>query len=165
MRQLIIIFFILLTQIGLAIDVSVLPSSKQVNLGAVGLDDGFYGGPEGNINLTIANKTVGTPADLSVQISQPLMSNEGQTIAASALMWKIYWASISAIPWDGVDTSSSAGFNSWVSYRVLTDDTVLRVNPATNALVNVTLGTQLTRIPAVQPSGIYRTQIMFTVTQ
>jgi hypothetical protein len=47
----------------------------------------------------------------------------------------------------------------------LSDDRILVINSGTINNVSITLGTQINRIPAVQPAGRYTTQIVYTVTQ
>ena len=152
-------------QVLWSLTLTISPATSAPDLGPIPLDTGFYGDTAGNIDLTVGGKLPGSTAELSVHSTSLLMNAEGYTIPDDQLRWKIYWASTDGSSYTGVDPTSSAGFNDWVAYRILTDDRVLVINPAVVTNVSITMGTLLNRVPAVQPNGRYTTQLVYTVTQ
>jgi hypothetical protein len=155
--------FNLLNAITLAVD----PGYNNIDLGTVGLEENFWSNDSnGHIKITVSDKTAGTPAEVYTYIQDYLKDTSKRfMIPAGELRWRIWWASTDGTNYTGIDPSSSGGFSRPVPYRVLADDRVLLINSATTSPVNITLGTIINRIPAVQPQGLYTTRVVITATQ
>ena len=157
MKKILLVLIFLWTQ-GAALSLDIIPPYPAP--GAVGLDSGFYGESQGNINLRIG-KNSGESARLYAEIDGPLTSPEGYQLPADALQWQIYY-------WTGQESGTprpgiSAGFDSWVPYRRSPAE-VLQIFDNVSTIDQLQLGTTVRRIPSVQPEGVYTTRIRFTLT-
>jgi hypothetical protein len=116
----------------------------DVNLTAP-TDGYYYDNNEGSVSLNV-------PADMWVyaEITQPLTSVERYRLPENSFLWKIYW--------DNANVFNPAAVPDWRPFR-LGQERLFRVSQNTT----VHLGLGVRRVPSVQPEGIYRTNILYTI--
>jgi len=144
-------------------DLTLTVDTLAVDLGRLNLEEGFHGAAAGNIQLTIGPSPNATAdAYLYAAMTRLLINESGVEMPSGLLRWQGWWASTT-----GVDQTSAnfvQGDTEWIEYKEA-DDIVVRIDQSANSDVSVSLGTQLKRVPAVQPQGIYTTAILFTVSE
>lgn len=119
-------------------------SLPDVNLIAP-IDGYYYDNNSGSVALQVPYK-----AEIYAEITQPLTSDDGYRLPANSLLWKIYWDTAGVFNPDTVPD--------WRPYK-LGQERLFTVSQNTT----VYLGQGVRRIPAVQPEGAYRTDIIYTV--
>lgn len=158
MKKYLLISFIFLTQFCFAaLSLTVTNPGKSVDLGVVPLEDGFYGEPAGNITMIIEKDNL-PDVYVYAKMSGLMRNSEGYEIPEGVLAWKGYWASINGVNLNGARFSR----NDWTPYRLYDDP--FAIIQSTDP-VSITLGTQISRVPATQPRGTYSTQIIFSITE
>lgn len=120
-------------------------SESYVNIGPAPID-GYYYDSASSVKMTIDGKS-----ELYAGIDQPLTSDEGYRLPENSLQWKIYWN-------DGGNIQPNYLTSDFRPYR-LGQEKIIDIE----SNVTIELGHGINRIPSVQPAGIYRTVITFTL--